>query len=60
MGASEAPVVVKLIGENKLEGTIETLEAWAKHYPEHRAEKVSEHVCRLISAFSSVASSRNT
>jgi hypothetical protein len=23
-------------------------QAWAKHYPEHRAEKVSEHVCRLI------------
>ena len=23
-------------------------EAWAKHYPDHRAEKVSEHVCRLI------------
>jgi hypothetical protein len=23
-------------------------EAWAKHYPEHRADKVSEHVCRLI------------
>jgi len=23
-------------------------QAWAKHYPNHRAEKVSEHVCRLI------------
>jgi len=23
-------------------------QAWAKHYPEHRTEKVSEHVCRLI------------
>jgi len=23
-------------------------QAWAKHYPEHRADKVSEHVCRLI------------
>ena len=22
--------------------------AWAKHYPNHRADKVSEHVCRLI------------
>ena len=26
----------------------EMAQAWAKHYPEHRAEKVSEHVCRLI------------
>ena len=26
----------------------EIAQAWAKHYPEHRAEKVSEHVCRLI------------
>ena len=25
----------------------EMAQAWAKHYPEHRAEKVSEHVCRL-------------
>ena len=23
-------------------------QAWGKHYPEHRADKVSEHVCRLI------------
>ena len=23
-------------------------QAWAKHHPEHRADKVSEHVCRLI------------
>ena len=23
-------------------------QAWAKHYPNHRADKVSEHVCRLI------------
>ena len=23
-------------------------QAWGKHYPNHRAEKVSEHVCRLI------------
>ena len=23
-------------------------QAWAKHYPNHRVEKVSEHVCRLI------------
>ena len=23
-------------------------QAWAKHFPNHRAEKVSEHVCRLI------------
>jgi len=26
----------------------EMAQAWTKHYPEHRAEKVSEHVCRLI------------
>ena len=26
----------------------EIAQAWAKHYPEHRADKVSEHVCRLI------------
>jgi hypothetical protein len=26
----------------------EMAQAWAKHYPNHRAEKVSEHVCRLI------------
>ena len=23
-------------------------QAWAKHYPNHRADKVAEHVCRLI------------
>ena len=27
---------------------VEMAQVWAKHYPEHRAEKVSEHVCRLI------------
>ena len=26
----------------------EMAQAWAKHYSNHRAEKVSEHVCRLI------------
>ena len=26
----------------------EMAQAWAKHYPNHRADKVSEHVCRLI------------
>jgi hypothetical protein len=26
----------------------EMAQAWGKHYPNHRAEKVSEHVCRLI------------
>ena len=26
----------------------EIAQAWAKHYPNHRVEKVSEHVCRLI------------
>jgi hypothetical protein len=26
----------------------EMAQAWEKHYPNHRAEKVSEHVCRLI------------
>ena len=26
----------------------EIAQAWAKHYPNHRADKVSEHVCRLI------------
>jgi hypothetical protein len=26
----------------------EMAQAWAKHFPNHRAEKVSEHVCRLI------------
>jgi len=26
----------------------EMAQAWAKHYPNHRVEKVSEHVCRLI------------
>jgi hypothetical protein len=26
----------------------EMAKAWAKHYPNHRADKVSEHVCRLI------------
>jgi hypothetical protein len=26
----------------------EMAQAWAKHYPNHRTEKVSEHVCRLI------------
>jgi hypothetical protein len=26
----------------------EMVQAWAKHYPNHRADKVSEHVCRLI------------
>ena len=26
----------------------EIAQAWAKHYPNHRAAKVSEHVCRLI------------
>jgi hypothetical protein len=26
----------------------EMAQAWTKHYPNHRADKVSEHVCRLI------------
>ena len=26
----------------------EMAQAWAKHYPKHGADKVSEHVCRLI------------
>ena len=26
----------------------EIAQAWAKHYPNHREDKVSEHVCRLI------------
>ena len=26
----------------------EIAQAWSKHYPNHRADKVSEHVCRLI------------
>ena len=26
----------------------EMAQAWAKHYPNHHEEKVSEHVCRLI------------
>jgi len=26
----------------------EMAQAWAKHYPNRRADKVSEHVCRLI------------
>ena len=26
----------------------EIAQAWAKHYSNYRAEKVSEHVCRLI------------
>jgi hypothetical protein len=33
--------------ENVLTGE-QIAQAWAKHYPKHRAEKVSEHVCRLI------------
>ena len=26
----------------------EMAQAWTKHYPKHGADKVSEHVCRLI------------